>query len=338
MGYACLVREHLGIDSLMPSTHQPIINTEIRVKGKAVFVPSVQIDGRIVISTGKWLKVAAVHDEDLVESETVPHPSSFIDYLKASRLDADIFTFAQKLSDVLPRYDYHMDWDNVAVIPITSFPEWWEKRVESSVRRAVRKSAKEGVTVKESPLDAEFVQGIVNINNETPIRQGRRFWHYQKSCEAVRLENGTYPERTTFLGAYFNGELIGFLRMTYANRVGNIVQLLSMMKHYDKRPANALIAKAVEICAEKGMSHLMYYSYIYNDPNSSLTEFKRRNGFEKVLLPRYHIPLTPKGGFALSVGMQRGLVQRIPKSLLTRLLALRSQWYARRIQTFEGTL
>lgn len=134
----------------MPSTHQPIVNTgrtEIRVKGKAVFVPSVQIDGRTVIRTGKWLKVAAVHDEDLVEPETVPHPSSFIDYLKASRLNADIFTFAQKLPDVSPRYEYNMDWDNVAVIPITSFPEWWEKRVESSVRRAVRKATKEGVTV-----------------------------------------------------------------------------------------------------------------------------------------------------------------------------------------------
>lgn len=62
------------------------------------------------------------------------------------------------------------------------------------------------------------------------------------------------------------------------------------------------------------------------------------NGFEKVLLPRYHIPLTPKGALAVSVGMHRGLVQRIPKSLLTRLLALRRQWYAWKIQTLEGTL
>ena len=44
------------------------------MKGKAVSVPSVQIDGRTVITTGKWLKIAAVQDEELVEGETVADP------------------------------------------------------------------------------------------------------------------------------------------------------------------------------------------------------------------------------------------------------------------------
>jgi hypothetical protein len=110
------------------------------------------------------------------------------------------------------------------------------------------------------------------------------------------------------------------------------------MKHYDKRPANALIAKAVEICEQKGISHLLYYNYIYNDPKSSLTEFKRRNGFEQVLLPRYYIPLTPKGKIALSLELHRGLVQRIPKPLLMQLLKMRSLWYARNSKAIEGTL
>ena len=83
----------------------------------------------------------------------------------------------------------------------------------------------------------------------------------------------------------------------------NIVQILSMIKHYDKRPANALIAKAVEICAQKEVSHMIYYNYIYNDPKSSLTEFKRRNGFEKVLLPRYYVPTdSPRERIALRLG------------------------------------
>ena len=68
-----------------------------------------------------------------------------------------------------------------------------------------------------------------------------------------------------------------------------------MKRHFDKRPNNALIAKAVEICATEGKSHFIYGSYVYYDPNSSLTEFKRRNGFEPVALPRYFIPLTLKG-------------------------------------------
>ncbi len=312
--------------------------TEIRVKGKPVAVPSVQIDGRTVITAGKWLRVAAVQDEDLVEGEAVADPASFVLHLKETAPKADIFTFVQKLPETTPKYTYHLEWDNLAVIPITTFSDWWEKRVESSVRRAVRKAAKAGVVVKLAEFDDAFVKGIVSINNETPTRQGRRFWHFQKSFDAVKRENSTYAERNAFLGAYCKDELIGFIRMTYADKVANIVQLLTMMKHYDKRPANALIAKAVDICEQKGISHLMYYNYIYNDPKSSLTEFKRRNGFEKVLLPRYYIPLTPKGKLALSLGLHRGLAQRIPKPLFTQLLKMRSLWYARRLKPIEGTL
>ena len=63
-------------------------------------------------------------------------------------LDADIFTFAQKLPDTVPKHGYHLEWDNLAVIPITTYSHWWDKRVESSVRRAVRKATKSGVIVK----------------------------------------------------------------------------------------------------------------------------------------------------------------------------------------------
>lgn len=280
--------------------------------------------------------MAAVRDEDLVEGELIADPASFILQLKQSGLDADIFTFAQKLPHTTPKYKYHMEWDNFAVIPITTFAAW-EKRAESSVRRAVRKAAKDGVVVKLAAFDDAFVNGIVRINNEAPIRQGRPFWHFQKSFEAVKQENSTYAERNSFLGAYCQGELIGFMRLTYADKVANIVQLLSMMKHYDKRPANALIAKAVEVCEQKGVSHLMYYNYIYNDPKSSLTEFKRRNGFEQALLPRYYIPLTTKGKIALSLGLQHGLVHRIPKSLLSQLLKMRSLWYERSSKVIQGT-
>jgi hypothetical protein len=316
----------------------PVGHTAIRVKGKAVSVPSVEIGDRTVITTGKWLKIAAVQDEDLVEGEIVADPASFVQRLKETELNADIFTFVQKLPDTTPRYTYHIEWDNFAVIPITTFSEWWDKRIESSVRRAVRKAAKTGVVVKLAEFDDAFVKGIVNINDETPIRQGRPFWHYRKSFDAVKSENSTYAERNAFLGAYYNGELIGFIRMTYADAVANIVQILSITKHYDKRPANALIAKAVEVCAQKGISHLVYYNYIYNDPNSSLTEFKRRNGFDKALLPRYYIPLTAKGKIALKLGIHRELAKSIPKPLLGRILKIRSLWNVRRLKAVEGAL
>lgn len=312
--------------------------TEISVRGKAVSVPSAQINGRTVIVTGKWVKLATPQDEELIEGESVSDPQSFVSKLKESGLNTDIFTFAQKLPDTTPNYKYHQEWDNLAVIPITNFSEWWEKRVESSVRRAVRKAAKQGIVVKVAEFDDEFVKGIVGINNETPIRQGRAFWHYQKSFDEVKRENATYSERNIFLGAYDGNELIGFIRITCADKVASIIQLLSMVKHYDKRPTNALIAKAVEICEQRGLSYLQYCNYIYNDPKSSLTEFKRRNGFEQALVPRYYIPLSLKGKIALRLGLHHGLKHLIPKSVLSKLLKIRSQWHESRLKNVKESL
>jgi hypothetical protein len=312
--------------------------TEIRVKGRAVRVPSARIETRTVLATGKWLRMASIQDEELVQGETVVHPEAFVSQLKESRLKADIFTFAQKLPSTTPKHAYHYEWDNLAVIPITRFAEWWEKRAESSVRRAVRKATKSGVVVKLADFDDAFVRGIVSINDETPFRQGRAFWHFRKSFDDVKRENSTYPGRNAFLGAYLKDELIGFIRMIYTDKVASIVQLLSKVEHYDKRPANALIAKALEICEQEGMSYLMYCNYIYNDPNSSLTEFKRRNGFEQLFLPRYYIPLTLKGKIALRLGLHRGIVQRIPKPVLIRLLRVRSLWYQRKLEAGKAAL
>ena len=310
-------------------------HTEIRIKGKAVSIPSTRIEGTNVLRSGRLLKIALPQDEELIEGETVRDPQSFISQLKASGLNADIFTFAQKLPDTAAKYSYHVEWDNLAVIPITTFSEWWDKRVESSVRRAVRKATKSGIVIKVSELDDEFVKGIVGINNETPTRQGRAFWHFQKSFDEVKQENSTYPGRNAFLGAYYEGELVGFMRLIYADKLASTVQLLSMIKHYDKRPANALIAKAVELCEQQGMSFLMYCNYVYNDPDSSLTEFKRRNGFEQALVPRYYIPLTLKGKIALKLGLHRGVKSLIPRSLFKQLLKLRSRWYEHRAEAAQ---
>jgi hypothetical protein len=252
-------------------------------------------------------------------------------------LDADIFTFAQKLPDTVPKHAHYLEWDNLAVIPITTYSDWWDNRVESSVRRAVRKATKSGVIVKSAKLDDEFVNGICGINNETPVRQGKAFWHYQKSFDLVKMENSTYPERNVFLGAYFEDELIGFTRLICVDGMASIIQVLSKMKHFDKRPQNAMIAKAVEFCEQNGFSHLTYCNYVYNDPDSSLTEFKRRSGFEQVLVPRYYVPLTPKGKIALKLRIHHGIVRRLPKGLVKQLLKARSAWYTRKLKTEQET-
>jgi hypothetical protein len=209
---------------------------KIRVRGKNVLVPSAQILGRTVICTGRWLKLAAIHDENLAECETVDDPASFIETLERTGLKADFFTFAQKLPDTTPKYPYHLEWDNLAVIPIATFSYWWERRIKSAERAAVRKSARTGVVVKQVQFNDAFVEGIVKIYNETPVRQGRPFWHFNKSFEAVKFENSTYAERNAFLGAYYQGELVGFVRMIYSGSIAHIIQFLVMMKALRQEP------------------------------------------------------------------------------------------------------
>jgi hypothetical protein len=88
--------------------------------------------------------------------------------------------------------------------------------------------------------------------------------------------------------ARFEGELIGFIQLVYMGGVAAALEIMVKTSHYDKRPANALIEKAVRHCAEKGMSFLTYGKYVYGNKGADnpLTEFKARNGFEEFGAPR----------------------------------------------------
>ena len=302
--------------------------TEIRIRGKTLRVPSVQIDGRTVVSWGRWLKTAGVRDEGLVEGDTVENPDSFIRKLKQSDLKADIFTFAQKIPDTEPKYSFPMQMDNVAAVCLDDPKDWWENRLPQETRKNVRRSAKRGVITKIQDLDDALVKGICDIYSETPVRQGRRFWHYQKDFETVRREVSTYLERSTFVCAFYEGELIGFIKTARVGKVAEMIHILSKAGHQDKKPTNALIAKAVEYFAKQGYSHLTYGKYEYgNKTKNSLTEFKQRNGFQKILVPRYHVPLTPRGRICMALGLNRDMVEILPELLIAPLTKLRNKWY-----------
>lgn len=298
---------------------------EIRIRGKITRVPSVQIDGRTIVVTGKWLKIASVRDEELVEGEIVCDPPRFISELKTSDARADILMFPQTNYDATPRFKYPFEWDNAAVACTESFADWW-KKLPQEARKNARRAVKRGLSVRVAKFDDEFVTGIKGIYDETPLRQGMHFWHFGKDFETVKMENGTYPERSEFIGAYLGAELIGFIKFVYVDKTAKIMQILSKTQHYDKRPMNALLAKAVEVCQEKGMSYLVYSRFTFgNKKTSPLTEFKRRNGFEKMNFVRYFVPLTLKGKVALKLKLHRGLIGILPSGLIDFLLRLRTK-------------
>ena len=303
---------------------------EISVRGRNVKVPGIRVGERIVIIRPGWLKVAEIKDAAWLEDDAVANPEACVAGLRRAKLSVDLFTFNQKPPDIVPKYPYFMEWDNVAGISTRDFPEWWERRIPQETRKNVRRAVKRGVVVRDVELSDTLLSGIVDINNESPIRQGRRFWHYGKSLADVEREYTTLVSQSSYLGAYHGSELIGFIKMVQMGQIAAILQLLCKPSHYDKRPANALLARAVEICNARGLTHLLYGQYVYdNKRNSPLVEFKRRNGFEQIQCPRYYVPLTLKGRVALVLGLQRGWKRLIPAPMIESGVQLRSAWYRR---------
>ena len=180
--------------------------------------------------------------------------------------------------------------------------------------------------VRSVALDDRFIEAIMKIYNETKVRQGKPFWHYGKDFETIKKETITFPERSEFFGAYLDSELIGFIKLVFCGDVAALMAIVSLNSRHDCRPNNALLAKAVEICASKGMSYLVYGKYVYgNNMNSALTEFKRRNGFEALRFPRYYVPLTWKGRLVLLLKLHRGWVGIFPPRMLALFVGVRAK-------------
>lgn len=294
---------------------------ETLVKGKPTSVECVEINGQTYVVSRGPLTMLSLQEEWY---DDVRDPRAVIEALNNSDdFKPDIFTFWQRLPDLDPKHAFHMEWEEIAVLPVSSYEHWFNHQIKSRTRGLVRKAEKEGITVRETAYDDEFVLGMTAIFNEVPVRQGRKFWHYGKDFETVKTEFSRYIHREYMIGAFLKGEMIGFIMLANAGRFGLTGQIISAVRHRDKYTNNALIAKAVEICAQRKLPYLCYLFW----SGDSLAEFKRRCGFEKMRVPRYFVPLTPKGRLALKFGMHRGWKELIPGGLKASLKKLRSRWY-----------
>ena len=261
----------------------------------------------------------------------VADPEVLLGELKKRKVSADIFTFMQRLPASKPEFDYHMEWDNVAAIPIHDYEHWLSKQLHQNSRNKLRKGMKKGLTIKTVDFDDALIRDIKEIQDEVPVRQGRPYAYYGKDLEWVRTGYSTYLDRAVFIGAFFRDELVGFLKLVSVGRFARTMGLLTRVRHRDLAPMNALIAKAVEICAERRFSHLVYGRYDYGKVGSdSVVDFKFYNGFEHILLPRYFIPLNAFGRLALGLRIQRGIKECLPRSLVQTLRRLKVGYYERK--------
>jgi hypothetical protein len=301
--------------------------TEKSIKGRQIKVKAIEADSKEITITGHLVKIAQLKEEDDADVE---NPEAILDVLRSSGVKIDLFTFWQRLPRIEPRFHYTMEWDNIAALRIESYEQWWTKQINDKTRNMVRKAEKKGVVVKTVPFADEFVQGIQDIYNETPVRQGRSFWHYGKDLHTIAQENGTYSDKSVFIGAYYADELIGFMKMVNHGAFGIIMQIISKLKYRDRAPTNALIAKAVEICAKQRIPYLVYAKFVYGKKGvDSLAEFKRSVGFKRIDIPRYYIPLTLRGKMALKLQLHHGVTNVLPERLVVRLLEMRSKLYGK---------
>jgi Acetyltransferase (GNAT) domain len=279
-----------------------------------------EISGKKILIEGRTLRVASLEQEWY---EDIEDPQTLINDLRKTEPKADILTFWQRLPDTEPKYPYYMETDPIAALPIKSYSFWWDKQIDCKTRNMVRKAKKKGIIVKPATFDDRFIQGMTSIFNETPIRQGRRFLHYGKDFETVKREFSRFLFREEMFAAYLGDELVGFIFLADAGSYIYLGQIISKVARRDLAPNNALLAKAVERCEEKGIPYLAYALWL----EDGLGDFKRSNGFQRFDLPRYFVPLTSKGRLAMALGLHGGLKEAVPDKLKKLLKKLRRRWY-----------
>ena len=294
-----------------------------------------EVCGKEIRFRGSLVRIAHLDGEGY---QFLENPEAALKSLRESRPRTDVFTFVQRLSKPSPEYSYPMEWDNFAVVPISSFDDWMAHQINKKTRNMVRKAEKSDVSLREIPFDDALVRGIHAIYNESPIRQGRRFPHYGKDLEAVRKMTATFLDRSIFVGAFFQDNLIGFVKLVADeswNQAG-LMHIVSLCRYRDKAPTNALIAHAVRSCAERNIQYLWYANFSYGRrEGDSLVDFKRHNGFQRIEIPRYYVPLTALGHMALRLGLHHRLLEWVPGAVVTQYHKIRGLWYARKFPGFK---
>ena len=107
--------------------------------------------------TGRVLRVARLEAE---KYQFLEDPRAAVEALRTCGKRIDLFTFMQKLPETTRKYDYPMEWDNFAALPVTTFDHWWTEQIGFKARNKAKQAEKKGVTVREVPFSDALVKGI----------------------------------------------------------------------------------------------------------------------------------------------------------------------------------
>jgi hypothetical protein len=115
---------------------------EVSIRGQWVHVPALQVQRHTLTVAGKYIKIARIHDEDWLEGE-LPDVAACIESLRRMppHLQPDVFSFSQRLPETSPKYNFPFERDSHAVLPVTTFEDWWQRLPRETRKRSHRKSS-----------------------------------------------------------------------------------------------------------------------------------------------------------------------------------------------------
>jgi hypothetical protein len=262
----------------------------------------------------RWFYKIAQYFEPYEHTRDIWPDNELLNTLRAKRVD--LFSFIQR-SFLEPsawrELGFYSCPETIGLLRIQGFDAWL-KSLPGRERTVVRK-AERTLKTHVVDVDEEFVQSAYGVYNETPIRQRRRYSGFGMTVDDIRLKFSNL-QTSEVIGTYLDNKLIGLMWVELGDQVAAMMSFISLISQRNKNPNNALIAEGVRLCDEKGYHYLTYGNMGYNP---GLDFFKKNNGFKRVAVPRYFVPLSYKGQLAVQMKLCRP-IERSFSPTLTRAL------------------
>jgi hypothetical protein len=263
----------------------------------------------------RWFYKVAQYFEPIEHTYDIYPKKELLTALAAKNVDLFSFidrSFLRKSNDNL---DFYHCPETIGLLHTESYDAWL-KSLPARERTAVRKTARIGLTTHVVDVDEGFIEAAHKIYNETPVRQGRKYSGFGITIDDVRKKFANL-QTSKVIGAYLDNKLIGLIWVEFGDRVAAMMSFLSLISYRNKNPNNALIAAAVKLCDEKGYRYLTYGNMGYNP---GLDFFKKNNGFRRVAVSRYFVPLTFKGQLAIKMNLCRSVERSFSPTITMALV------------------
>lgn len=264
----------------------------------------------------RWFYKAAQFFEPYEHTRDIYPSSALLEALQSRGVD--LFSFIERTflkQATLQKYGFYSCPETIGLLHFEDFDVWC-KTLPSRERNLIKKAERIGLKTVVADIDEEFILSAQKIYNETPMRQGRRYSGFGITTEDIRkkFEN---LQSSKVIGAYYDNQLIGLTWVEFGDQVAAMMSFLSLISYRNKNPNNAMIAYAVKLCTEKGYKYLTYGNMGYNP---GLDFFKKNNGFRRVAVPRYFMPLTFKGQMAVKLNLCRSMERSFSPTLTKALV------------------